>query len=381
MDAVSGLAETGAFKVERTRKIIRTSVIGVGINIVLVVFKLFVGILSNSIAIILDAVNNLSDALSSVITIIGTKLAQKAPDKKHPFGYGRSEYISSVVISVIVLLAGFSALKESVGKIISPEDAQYSTVTLVVIVAAIVVKLVFGQYLRKIGKEINAQSLEASGADSVMDAIVSLGTLVSAAVSLLLQINIDGILGALISLVILKTGIELLKETLDRIIGARIDSRITTEIKKRICTHREVLGAYDLVLHDYGPNELMGSVHIEVRDDITAKELDAVSRQIVSDIYVSFGVLLTIGIYAANMLDDRFAEMKNTILREAGKHGEILQVHGFYVDEAQKRVTFDLVMDYTAPNPAELVNELHDKLASIYNEYEFSIVRDRDFSD
>lgn len=366
---------------ERNQKIIRISIQGIVVNIILVIFKMAVGMLSNSIAIILDAVNNFSDALSSVITIVGTKIAAKAPDKKHPFGYGRSEYISSVAISLIILFAGLSALKESLEKVFYPESTQYSNITIIIIAVAVIVKFVFGQYLKKAGNEINAQSLVASGMDAVMDAFVSLGTLAAAFVNIFWHINIDGILGAVISIFILKAGLEVLKETLGSIIGARIDSQFAQKIKSQINTHEKVHGSYDLVLHDYGPNEMIGSVHIEVADETTAKEIDVLTREIMADIYEQFGVLLTVGIYASNTTDTQHLDMKKAIENEIRNYKEILQMHGFYVDSDKKFVSFDVVIDYNAKNSSQIIGELKEKLGTLYKDYKFHIYKDSDYSD
>ena len=162
---------------ERNKKIVQTSILGIAVNILLVIFKAAIGFIANSIAIILDAVNNLSDALSSIITIIGTKLSEKAPDKKHPYGHGRIEYFTSIIIAILVLAAGVTALKESVEKIINPEVANYSIASLIIVGVAVAVKFFFGRYVKKVGEKLNSQSLVASGTDALMDSILSLSTL------------------------------------------------------------------------------------------------------------------------------------------------------------------------------------------------------------
>ena len=235
---------------DRSRIIIRTSIVGITVNAVLVLAKMAVGFLSNSIAVILDAVNNLGDALSSLITIIGTRLAGRAPDKKHPYGYGRIEYLTSAVIAVIVLLAGISSLRESADKILHPQTADYTVVTLTVIIMGIAAKLLCGGYVRSVGKKINAQTLVASGSDAFFDAILSVGTLLAAVVSMIWGLSLEGILGLLISVVILKAGVEMLLETLNSIIGTRTDKELTDALKERINSYEQVRGAYDLALHN-----------------------------------------------------------------------------------------------------------------------------------
>ncbi len=232
----------------RNRVIIRTSVIGILANIMLVIFKAAVGLLSHSIAIILDAVNNLSDALSSVITIVGAKLANKLPDKKHPLGYGRIEYLSAMIVSAIVLYAGITSLVESVKKIIHPEEADYGWVTLVILAAAIVVKLVLGRYVKAQGKKVNSGSLIASGSDALFDAILSASVLACAILYLTTGLALEAYVGVVISAMIIKSGIEMMVDTLNDILGQRSDPELSRRIKQLVCEEEGVRGAYDLNL-------------------------------------------------------------------------------------------------------------------------------------
>ena len=216
----------------RSQKIIRTSIIGIVANVLLAAFKAIVGVLANSVAIIMDAVNNLSDALSSVITIVGTKLSERPADREHPFGFGRVEYFSAIIIAVIVLSAGITSLIESVKKIFEPTEPEYTTVTLTVIVVAIVVKLILGLFVKKQGEQLNSDALIASGSDALFDAVITLATLISAGIMLLWQVSLDGILGALISVVIIKAGFEMLASPVNELLGARISPDQLKAIKK-----------------------------------------------------------------------------------------------------------------------------------------------------
>ena len=216
----------------RSQKIIRTSIIGIVANVLLAAFKAVVGILANSVAIIMDAVNNLSDALSSVITIVGTKLSERPADREHPFGFGRVEYFSAIIIAVIVLSAGITSLIESVKKIFEPTEPEYTNVTLVVIAVAIVVKLIHGMFVKKQGEQLNSDALIASGSDALFDAVITLATLISAGIMLLWQVSLDGILGALISVVIIKAGFEMLASPVNELLGARISPDLLKAIKK-----------------------------------------------------------------------------------------------------------------------------------------------------
>ena len=365
---------------DRDKIIVKTSIIGILVNLVLVAFKASIGIMVNSIAITLDAVNNLTDALSSIITIIGTKLAGKAPDEEHPYGYGRIEYFASVIISVIVLLAGITALEESVPKIFNPVLADYTFVSIFIIAVAVVVKFLLGRYVKGKGKEINSQSLVASGSDALFDAILSLSTVVAAIISLIWNISLEGILGTIIAFVIIKAAIEMLSETLSSMIGTRVDNEITDKLKERIGEFEEVKGVYDLTLHNYGPTQLMGSVHVEVNDDLTAKEIHKLTRQILYSVYEEFGIVLTVGIYASNVDTPESMEIKESLLKIIGKYPEILQMHGFYIDEDINLITFDIIVDFDA-NGHEVKEKVLEEIRNKYPNYQFDAILDADYSD
>lgn len=364
---------------ERNKKIIKTSFIGIATNIVLVLFKMAVGLLANSIAIILDAVNNLSDVLSSSITIVGTKLASKAPDKKHPYGHGRIEYITSVIISVIVLLAGFTSIKESIEKIINPVKTNYTIYTIIIISAAIITKFILGRYVKGVGKKINSQSLVASGSDALFDAILSFATLVGAVINMIWGLQLEGILGALISVIIIKAGIDMLREGLSSIIGLRTDSELTNRLKEVIGSYRQVNGVYDLTLHNYGPTMNMGSVHIEVDDNLTAKEIHELTRKISENVMQEFGIILTIGIYASND-SEVYGKYKQIIQAEVDKHPEVIQVHGFYIEEERKLISFDIIVDFKY-DAEKIKNEIITNLKEEIKDYDIYVILDSDFSD
>lgn len=376
----AGLRAEGASGMDREKRIVRTSVVCIAVNLVLVAFKATVGFLTNSIAVILDAVNNLSDALSSIITIAGTKLSAKRPDKKHPYGYGRIEYLTSVIIAVIVLLAGVTSLRESAEKALHPEEASYTTVSLIIIAAAVVAKFLTGRYVKKVGEEIKSGALIASGSDAFFDSILSLATLVAAVAAMLWGWKLEGILGVAISVIIIKAGIGMLMETLDSIIGLRADTELTEQIKSTVCGFPEVRGAYDLTLHNYGPAEIIGSVHIEVPDDMTARQLHFLTRSIAAKVYAELGVVLTVGVYAASDSSQTLAAIRAKAETLCAEREEILQMHGFYGDETEKTVMFDLIVDF-ASDAGAVRDALCAELKAAYPDYRFDIVLDSDYSD
>ena len=365
----------------REKTIVKTSVIGIITNLLLVGFKAFVGLISNSIAVILDAVNNLSDALSSVVTIIGAKLGAKQPDKKHPLGYGRIEYLSSMIVAALVLYAGVTSLVESIKKIIHPEAADYSTVSLIIIAVAIAVKLVLGLYVKKQGKNVSSGALEASGSDALFDAILSASVLASAIVYLIWGVSLEAYVGVVIAGFIIKAGIEMMIETLNDIIGKREDAETTKELKEIICAEENVLGAYDVTLFNYGPNKNYGSVHIELPDTMSVDEVDRITRRIQTDVYKKTGVILTgIGVYSFNTSDDEAAKMRNAIQKTVMAHDWALQMHGFYADTEKKTIRFDVVVSFEVDRK-EALETLCGEVKALYPEYDILIVPDVDIAD
>ena len=366
----------------REKIIIRTSVIGIAANVFLAAFKAFVGISSHSIAIVNDAINNLSDALSSVITIIGTKLAERAPDKNHPLGHGRIEYLSAMIISVIVLYAGITSFVESVKKIIHPETPDYSTAALIIVAVAIAVKLILGRFVKKTGEKVDSDSLIASGADATMDAAISTTTLVAAIIYLTTHVSLEAWLGAIISIVIIKSGYEMLQGTLSDILGQRAPSELTRNIKRAVADTEGVLGAYDLFLHDYGPNRTIGSIHIEVPDNYTASKIDEITRQIQEKIFDQFGVALTgIGIYSANTSKDSTAKTRHEVTKIVMGHDGVLQMHGFYLDEANKTMSFDVVLDFALEDRMGTYAHIVDEVQRAFPDYTVKVALDIDVSD
>ena len=366
----------------REKVVIKTSIISILSNIVLASFKAFVGLLANSIAIISDAINNLSDALSSIITIIGTKLAGKAPDKKHPYGYGRIEYMTSLVVSAIVLYAGIASFIESVKKIIKPELPDYSTITLIILVAGIIVKFILGLYVKKKGKKVNSDSLVASGIDAFNDGILSISVLVSAIIYIIFNISLEAYVGVILSIFIIKAGLELIKESVDNMLGTRIESNLARSIKKEVLKEKEVQGAYDLVLNDYGPDKYLGSIHIEVPDTLNVADLDKISRRITKRVLEKYGVILhTIGVYSVNTKDKHIIEVRKEITKIVFSHKGILQMHGFYIDEKEKDISFDIIIDFKINNKEEVYKDIYDKVQEKYKDYKISIALDIDISD
>ncbi len=366
---------------DRERKIVRTSLIGILTNIGLVIVKGTIGILSNSIAVLMDAVNNLSDALSSVVTIVGTKLSMRPPDKKHPFGYGRIEYMTALIVAIIVLYAGVTALIESGQHILEPADTDYSIVSLFVIGIAILVKVILGRYTMAMGKKTDSGALTASGADALFDAVLSTSVLISALILVFTDVSIEAYVGVLISLFIIKSGLEMMRETLGEILGQRSDSEITTRIKDIVKSAPGVLGAHDLVINNYGPGRDYASIHAEVESSMRAEDIDVLSRKLQVKVLEETGITLTaIGIYSVDVSDPEVLAIRDRILEITSSHDWILEMHGFHVDTVEKTIRFDIVLSFDIDRK-DALDTVCSEIGAAYPEYRLSVVPDVDVSD
>ena len=365
----------------RSRIIVRTSIIGILVNVLLASLKAVVGIIVGSIAVILDAINNLSDALSSVVTILGAKLANKKPDKKHPLGYGRIEYISAMIVSAIVLYAGVTAMVESIKKIIEPTDASYSTISLVLIGVFVLTKIILGKYVTSQGKKAGSSSLVASGKDALFDAILSFSVLVCAIINLTLHFSLEAYVGVIISVFIIKSAIEMMLETINDILGRRVESDLSKQIKEIVTSVEGVLGAYDLLVNNYGPNKDYASIHIEVADTLTASEIDDIMRNVQAKVYQETKIVLSgISIYSTNTKDPDIIKIKEKIKNIAFSHEGVLEFHGFYINKEEKDIRFDIVMSFTIDHK-ETVNLICNEIKELYPDYSIYIVPDVDLSD
>ena len=366
----------------RQKTIIRTSILGIAANLLLSGFKAVIGIISNSVSVILDAVNNLTDALSSIVTIIGAKLAGRSPDRKHPLGHGRIEHLSAMIISVIILYAGVTALVESIKKIITPETPEYSTLSLVIIGVAVLVKIGLGLYYKKVAKTVKSDTLKASGTDALFDAVISTSVLVAAVIYLIFHISLEAWLGVIISVFILKAGFELLRDSISEILGKRIDAEITKKVRESVASFPEVQGVFDLVIHDYGPEKLIGSVHIAVPEEMTAAELDVLERKISGKVYQDTGVIMTgVSVYAVNEKKDVAKAMEGKIRSYLETCPDVLEMHGFHLFDEEKVIQFDVIIDFAVKQREKRLEEIRNEVSKMYPEYQVLITLDSDISD
>ncbi|MCR5481232.1 MAG: cation diffusion facilitator family transporter [Clostridia bacterium] len=361
----------------REKEITKTGFIGIGANILLSGFKAVIGLVSGSIAIVLDAVNNLTDVISSVITIVGLKLAKRKPDSEHPFGHGKIEYFSAIIVSGIVISAGVMSMIESIKKIINPNAPEYNTYTLVIISAAVIVKLLLGRYFKAQGLKYNSAALTASGSDALFDAVISFSTLLGAAVTMIWGIVPDGWLGGIISVFIIKAGIEMLFDSVSSVIGKTPDSELAREVKETIAGFENVLGVYDLMIHNYGPNYAIGSVHIEIPAELHAYEIHALTKQIQQKILDEFKFFLTVGIYA---IDDKHEAEREKINAAALAHENVFATHGIFIDDKIKLVYLDVLIDFAVEDREKLKAAILAEVSGIMPGYRIEISFDTIYS-
>ena len=364
----------------RENIILRTSCIGILVNLLLAGFKAVVGFSTNSIAILMDALNNLSDVLSSVITVAGAKLADRNPDFEHPFGHGRYEYLSALVISIIIFYAGVTAMVESVKKILDPEVPEYTTASLVLLAVAVIVKIILGRYVKRKGAEADSGALIGSGSDALFDAVLSFSVLVAALIYLGCGVSLESYVGTVIACFILKSGFGMLRDTLNEILGERPDPLLVRQIKNLLVEEPEIRGAYDLMINNYGPGRNYASVHIELPDVMTVEQVARLTHRIHEKVFKATGVHLSgVTVYSYNTRDPEAAQMREQVSQLVMKHPWALQVHGFYVDRTKKTMRFDVVVTF-GRDREPLIQELQQEITRLYPDYQVSVDIDRDIS-
>ena len=365
----------------RSKEIIKTSYIGIAANLLLSVFKLAVGLVANSVSILIDAVNNITDGLSSALTIVGAKLSEKEPDRKHPFGYGRVEYLISMIIGFIIGYAGIQAFISSLKRIINPEEADFSITTIIILVGALIIKILVGQYTKKQGEKLDSHALKASGEEALHDALTSVATLIAAIIYMTTGKNIEAYVGLVISVLIIKTGFETVQETADIILGKSSDLEIVRKIKESIGSFAEVEGVYDVIVHNYGNDKLMASAHIEIADKYTAAWIDNLERSLTKKVYEDTGIILTgISVYAVNSDSLETVKARDAIRKIVMDTPGTNNMHGFYLDPVDKSMNFDLVLDFGSRSKESLLEEIQKKIHELYPDYEVKITIDYNFN-
>jgi len=364
---------------ERRKRIIGVSIIGIVTNLLLGALKAVLGILSGSIALVSDALNNITDSSSSLITIIGTKLAGKAPDKQHPFGHGRTEYLTSLLIGGIVFITGFQSLISSLKAIFNREEMSASTVTAIIIIATIVAKIALGTFTENSGKKYNSGALIASGADAKNDAIVSLVTLISTLIYMFTKISVDGIAGVIISIFILKTAYEVLSDTVKKILGERVDGDMVRGIKEIVRNTEGVINCFDLILNDYGPDFYTGSINVEIEDSRSIGEMYPILHEAQTKIYEKYNAFLVFGFYSVDVNDERYIKIKSLLKNYKENERHIINYHGIVIDEKENTIYCDITRDFDIKSESVIEN-VNRILKEEFPKYKIHVNIDTEFA-
>ena len=358
----------------RTNEIVKVSIIGIATNAVLAAIKIAIGTISGSIAIRTDGINNMGDSLISVLTLIGARLAVKEPDRRHPFGYGRIESVVSLIIGLVILYAGFGAFRESILRITNPVEVDYSAPAITAISIALVFKVALGIYTKRRGKELESTGLLASGEDSLHDSLMSAATIISALIYVFMGVNIEQYIGVLISLFIIKTGIDTVRETVSNLLGERISVGLVDKVKESIMSFPEVLGVYDIALHSYGKERMIGSAHIEIPEELKVAWIDNLQRAIAHKVYEDTGVeMMGVSVYAVNSKRSASEEIRGKIAEIVSEFSEVISMHGFYIDITDRAIRFDVVTDFGIKSRGELAERIKNRVEKEYSDYEIEV--------
>lgn len=366
---------------QRNRIIVRTGAVGIASNVALALAKGAIGFASHSLAIVLDAVNSLTDAVSSIVTIVGIKLASKPADSEHPMGYGRVEYLSALIVAAVVFATGIITFRDSVLKIMHPTLSTFDWLSVVVIVVSIVVKVWLGLYTRAKGRETRSDALDDSGVDALFDAVVTGATLVAIATTMIWGLSIDGWVSALISVVVAKSGWDMIRDITGEILGERIDPTLARQLTAEIESFPGVIGCHDLYLDSYGPNRMIGSVHLEVPSRMDAEHIDRLSRSITSQILKEHNIMLTCGIYGVAKDDPVWKGLYEDIQKVVAPMEGVISTHGLYVDENRHAASFDVVRDFSVTDPERFRENIEKAMDKMHPEYDFTVYLDVDYAE
>ena len=332
------------------------SIISIGCNIVLVIFKLTMGVITNSIAIQADGLNNLSDVGSNLASLFGFKLANKHPDSEHPYGHGRMEYVAGLIIAFLILLVGFQALKDSILKIIAPQKVTFTVVAVIILVVSILIKLWMASFNRYASKKINSATLLAASQDSLNDVLATTATLCSLILSLYTDLPVDGIMGTIVSIIVLKAGIEIFKDTVNPLLGMAPDKELIKDIEQYILSFPEALGIHDLMMHDYGPGRRFLSLHVEVdrNDDIMAAHdaIDIIERAVLD----KYHILTTIHMDPVDFNDTLTNELRKTVIKIVKEINNEYSIHDFRIVSGTTHT--NLIFDVLIPSNDQIEHKI-----------------------
>ncbi|WP_072523957.1 cation diffusion facilitator family transporter [Clostridium sp. Marseille-P3244] len=367
----------------RTAYGVLASIVGIFCNVFLFIVKFVVGLFLHSVSVTADAFNNLSDAGSSIISFVGVKMAEKPADKDHPFGHGRIEYIAALVVSFLVLEVGFSFLKDSIGKIRTPEELNFQVVSVLILLVSIGVKLWLGLFNRKLGEKIDSKVMKAVFTDSMGDVITTGATVLSLIFFAVTGINIDGFVGVGVALVVMWAGVGIARDTLEPLIGQAIDPEIYGQIKQFVEGYEGIEGTHDLIVHNYGPGRSMASIHAEVPNDADIEESHEIIDRIEREAAKELGIFLVIHMDPVEMKDERVLKVRDQVVNILRELDPACSIHDFRLvhGEHQTNLIFDMVIpiDYDEKTRSDLPLRLSQKIKELDTRYECVITVEYDY--
>lgn len=359
--------------------IMATSWLGVIVNIFCAALKIVIGALAGSIAIISEGLNNAADVASSVLTIIGTKLAGKHPTKKHPFGYGRIEYFTSLIISIMILMTAYETITQSISLIFNPKSMDLSMLIVVIIAVSAIIKFALGVYVEKQGNEINSQALIGIGKDSKSDCIISVVTIIATFIYIFSNISIDAYAGILTSIFIFKAGYEILKDTLGDLIGSAGDAELAKELYGIIRSNPLILNAADMMLHNYGPDRYSGSVNVEMDHSLSVEQIYATLHAMQLQIMHDYNIVMVFGIYAVDADHEEVKNMRKYIGEYVQKKEHVNSFHALYIDPSNDDIYCDLVVDYGLNDWEELREDFTEYMKTAYPNQRLELVIETEY--
>lgn len=367
----------------RTRYGMLASVVGIFCNVLLFSVKLTIGLILSSLAVTADAFNNLSDAASSIISFIGVKMAGKPADAEHPFGHGRIEYIAALIVSFLVIEVGFTFFKSSISKILHPEEISFDLVPFVILILSILVKLWMAFFNNKLGKRIDSKVMLATAADSLGDVITTSATVLSIIICHFTSINVDAIAGLIVSAIVIWSGISIAKDTLEPLIGERVPAELYQKITDIVESYDGIVGTHDLIVHNYGPNRSMATIHAEVPNDINIDVSHEIIDKIERDVKKDLNILLVIHMDPVEMRDEEVLSLREKTSRIVHALDPELNFHDFRVlkENEQRNLIFDLVIpdSYSEKDANRVMHQLVSLLHEIDENVECIITLDRSF--
>ncbi len=367
----------------RTSYGVLASIVGIILNIILALTKFIISLLISSISIMADSFNNLSDAVSSIVSLIGVKLAGRPADKEHPFGHGRFEYVAALIVSFLIFLVGVTLFKDSIKKIFKPEDLGFSWIIITILILSVLTKIWLSYFNHKLGKKINSGLLKATSVDARNDVIVTIVTIISVFLCHFTGLKIDGYMGVLVSLFVLYSGFNIAKETLLPLIGQGVERDLYEKITKKVESYDGIIGSHDLIMHNYGPSHIMGTIHVEVSNEETLEDVHHIIDRIERDILRDMGIFIVIHVDPTDTSDTETVNGKKVIENVVKELEPEAHIHDFRILKDKKHLIliFDLVVphEYNDENKNELLIEIESKVCKIDERYKCNVTIEKSY--